>query len=357
MINWSASGIKNTFRYELVDAVNLDYSYGELEGVTGCKITESYYSDNRVAASLDLVGSRIPDGQAVRIWHIAEYDGERYTYELGTFLVDSDEPEIQYGEYTGTVSLLSTLSRYTTDLIGWDLGVGAVPIVQWFKDTVTDGFGTPYVDGNLDTTAVFTDWVWEFGKSTYWALNQAAGAINGRLNVDGHGRTVLEPYVAPSRRAQTFEIDGMYLERGFKNTLGDKCNRVVVMYQPTSEDSEEDVPAIYADVRLDAAHKWHQNKLKRWYTNSYTVEQLADATEAGVKAKAEEYLAANMSQTSKWEATGLYVPYNVGEVGRVTYKDAPDGISKSGIMMIQQKEYNCDAAMETSYVFSEVNDG
>lgn len=351
-MDWSASGIQNAFRYELVDAQNLDTSYGTLEGVTGCKITEGYYTDNRIGATLDLVGARIPDGQAVRIYHTAKHGTETYTHELGTFLVENDEPTIRYGAYDGSVELLSMLSRYSTDLIGMDYGIGQCSITEWFRATVEDAFGTAVVDKNLASGLEFSSWVWEFGKSTYWALQQAADAIGGRLTVDTHGRTVLEKYVVPKRRSDTFSIDGMYLERGFKNTLGDKCNRVVVQYQPSGEDA---VP-LYADVRLEKDHPWYHKKLKRWYTNSYTENELANPTIDGINEKAREYLALNKTATSTWEGSGLWHPATPGEVGQVSYIDSKSGVSKSGRMMLQTKEYNCDASMRTTYTFGEVDD-
>lgn len=349
-MDWAASGIINTFDYELVNCVSLASTGERLTGVTGCSIKEAYYADTRASATLELDGSRIPEGMAVRIWHTATLGDEQVTEALGTFMVDEDSPTISYGRMSGEVSLVSMLARYSTDLIGTDMGVSDVPVASWFEAAVADGFGVPLVMPGIDRSKTFSPWVWEFAKSTLWALNQAADAVGGRIDVDGYGRTVLSPYGVPSSRADTFEITPNVLEVGITRTDGDRVNRVVVCYEPSDGDP------IYADVRVDAAHPWHPSKIGRWYTKDYNESQPEDPTQAGIERLARRYLAVNSDASRKWEGKGLYLPVKCGEVGRLTYSDADGGESVNARVMLQQKSYKLDAAMETSYVLDEVGE-
>lgn len=355
-MDFTADGIQNSFTFELVDVNNLNASYGYLEGVTGGSVTEGYYTDNRIAATIDLVGTRIASNQAVRIWHTAQLGDETYTHALGTFMVEKDAPTLEHGVYSGTVNLESMLAKFDDDLRCGDRGVGQEAIVPWFKSVVTNAFAVPYVSPNLSTTKTFTSWVWEHAKSVYWALSQAASAINARVDVDETGRITLMPYTAPSVKDSTFTIDGMVLAPGFTNELGDIVNRCIVKYDQNGKDeNDNDLPTLYGDAQVAKTHPWHPSKIGRWYTKEYSETEPSDPTASGIQKLAEHYLAENSGRTSKWEGSGLWVPYRVGEVGWVSYVDSDTGESKSARMMIQQKEYNLDALMETKYIFDELD--
>lgn len=347
-MDWLASGIKNEFAYELVDCVSLSSTGEWLSGVTGGEVKEAYYADTRASATLELDGGRIPEGRAVRIWHTATLGDEAVTQALGTFLVDEDSPTLMYGRLSGEVSLVSTLARFSTDLVGADVGIGDVPVADWFEATVRDGFGVPVVMPGIDRQKTFSPWVWEFGKSALWALNQAADALNGYLEVDAYGHAVLSPYGVPSSRSDSFELTQEALEVGVARTDGDRVNRVVV----SCETSEGD--PIFAEARVDASHPWHPSRTGRWYTKSYTESQIEDPTQAVIEQLAQKYLALNSSAARKWEGTGLWLPIGCGEVGRLVYSDSDGGETASARVMLQQKTYKLDAAMETSYVLNEV---
>lgn len=355
-MDWLADGIQNTFSLELIDVNDLEQSYGWFDGnVTGGKITEGYYADHRIAATLDVEGITIADNQCVRIWHTATLGAEQYTHELGTFMVNTSSMTLERGIYTGTIDLESMLAKYSNDLRANDRAVSG-KVVAFFYDVVRNAFGVPQVNSGVPGDAQFSPWVWEFGDSVYSALQTAADACNARLDVDTHGRTILTPYTAPSQKDMTFTIDGMVLTSGFTNEVGDIVNRVVVEYQQNGkDDAGNDLPAIFGSASVAENHPWHPNKIGRWYTKSYTESEPSDPTQTGINNLAQRYLNDNLGRTSKWEGNGIWLPYKVGEVGWVDYTDSDTGESKQGRMMIQQKEYNLDYLMQTKYIFNELD--
>ena len=347
---WLQSGIKNSFTYEMLDCQSLNTSYGFLEGVTSCKITESYESDTRVSGTLEVSGVRPGDGYAIRIRHKAECGGDTKEQVIGTFMVGSDSPKYLYGQYSGQINLVSMLDRFSQDYVTSDIGVSGWNACDWFEEKVTDGQGIAWVNPNVSRDSIMSDWVWEFGTSLLSALFTCAEKINGRVGVDELGRVTLNPYNAPSALSSSFTIDGYTLSAGLERTDGDRVNRVGVKYQPSGDGETQ-----FATARLAATHEYSMEKLGRWLTKVYEVNQGENDASTTAQELADYYLSINNATTHKWEGSGLYRPIACGEVGEINYLDTEEGTPLSFKALLRQKEYNLDAAMETKYIFSQIS--
>ena len=354
---WLKSGIRNTFNYEVLDSRTLRALTGfslDSNNVESCTITESYESDTRISGTLELKGERPPEGCAIRINHTATLGDETQTETLGTFMIGSDSPKFMFGEYSGQLNLVSMLDRFSSDYAPADTAVSGQNACTWFENTVTDGGGIAWVNDAMSRTTKMSDWVWEFGTSVLSALFTCAETVPARVSVDTLGRITLEPYVTPSSVTPSYTVDGNTLEAGIERTDGDRINRVAVKYTPKDEGETK-----FAVARLAATHAWSYENLGRWLCKTYEVSQGQDEEIADPQAEADRlanyYMNLNDSTTHKWEGSGLYRPLSCGEVGTLSYQDTATGTPITHKVLLRQKEYTLDAAMETKYIFSQLD--
>lgn len=367
-MDWHASGIRNTFEYELIDPFDLDFSLGFLDGVTGCKITETYRGEYRSSASLSLDGAELPIGALVRVWHKAKLGDETVRQELGTFMQELDpDMSYSYGRKHGTVNLQSTLMRLGTDKRAGDLAVPkSKAIVGHFEGIVADSGGTPYVYPFFSETRTFSKGhVWECSASALSEANRCADAIGGDIMPDAHGRVCLVPYQLPSLRSVSYEFPSggkSPVLVGLKCSNPEVVNRVVVSYK------HDDV-TYFSERRVDVTHPWHWRKIGRHATKEYSESSLdellgyelgegeeptAAQIQKALDAKADSRLAENTQTFATWSASVLYAPVSCGEVVTLPYNDSPgsEGLFIKG--MLTQREITCDASMLMQITIEEV---
>lgn len=367
-MDWHASGIRNTFEYELIDPFDLDFSLGFIDGVTGCKITETYRGDYRSSASITLDGAELPTGALVRVWHTAELDGETVRQELGTFMQELDpDMAYSYGRKSGAVSLQSTLMRLGTDKRGGDVAVSkSKKIIGHFKTIVEDAGGTPYAYPFFSEAKTFSKaHVWECSESVLSEAQKCADAIGGYIVPDSHGRVCLVPYQLPSLRSVSYEFpsgDSSPVLVGLKCSNSEVVNRVVVSYK------HDDV-TYYSEKRVDVTHPWHWRKIGRHATKEYSESSLdellgyelgedeeptAAQIQKALDSKADSRLAENTQTYATWSASVLYAPVSCGEVVTLPYNDSPDseGLFIKGVLT--QREITCDASMLMQITIEEV---
>lgn len=359
-MDWSASGIRNTFEYELIDPFDLSFSLGYLDGVTGCTITESYRGEYRASACLELDGAELPINALVRVWHIAELDGEIYRHVLGTFMQElNPDMDYAYGRRYGSVPLQSTLLRLGTDRRAGDMAVPkSTAVVPYFERIVSNAGGTSYTSPAFDRSKTFSKGrVWACSESVLSECHRCADAVGGRVETDEMGRVSLVPYQIPSSRAVSHEFqsgDASPVLVGVKTANAEVVNKVVVSYKHDDE-------TYYAVSQVDASHPWHWRKIGRHVAAEYTENSLdlgenptAEQIKAALQAMADSRLAALSKALRTWGATLLYAPVSCGEVITLPYNDSPDS---DGLMikgMVTQREIECDATMLMSLTIEEV---
>lgn len=353
-MDWSSSGIRNSFEFEAIDPIDLDTSYGPIDGIVGGTITESYSSDYRSSCSLDCDGADIPLGCLIRIWHIAELDGEIVREELGTFMQDSESGTQIYGRYEGTLDMYSTMLRLGTDIRAGNRSVAkGTNVVSWFGSIVRGSFGTPHVlDVDPDKTFARAH-TWESSQSVLSECHACADALDGYIRPDGHGRTVLEPYVNPRDRAVSFSIDETMTLPGVEIARPPIVNRVVMTYDWTP--SSGDTVRLHASASVDPSHPWHCSKIGRWATEDFVADELnvaENASKATVQGAMDKKVAQRLREASQttltYSARTLYMPIAAGQVGIFEY----EGISAR--VLLSEREIQLTPAMLMSLTLQEV---
>lgn len=352
-MDWNASDLVNSFEYELIDPFQLDLSLGFLDGVTGGKLTESYRGDYRVTASIEVDGEVPPIRPLIRIWHIAEADGETVREELGTFT--QGKPSLRYrnGRKFGSIPLYSTMYRLSRDLRPSSATYAAgTNIAGHFESVVRESGATPYVHPAINREAKFSDaHVWEGGKSVLSEGHACADALGGMVGVDAHGRVTIERYQIPSDRSDSFSIDSdsaRITRNGVNITTAEWFNCAVVT--ATVDDKE------YVGVaKVDVSHPLHLRRIGYWRTDYST---LSDPPESGVQAAVDAAAASRLAELvgapDIYSADMLYQPIRCGEVGTFWYQDSPDDEGLFVRALLTQREIDLDTAMRMRVTLEEV---
>lgn len=353
-MDWAASDIQNSFEYEMIDPFDLDMSLGFIEGVTGGKITESYRGDYRSTASIDIDGASVPANALVRIWHIAEQGGEQVREELGTFMQGKPSARYRYGRRVTSLPLYSTLYRLGTDLVPAEtIATVGSNVLDTFNAMVADAGGTPPASSSIDPASTFASKVtWPIGTSVLSKCHSCASAIGGRIEADAHGRTIIEPYQSPSKRADSFSLvsgESAATYVGVNIVQSDWRNHVIAS-------AEVDGTSYVASAKVDVSHPLHRRRIGRWNTEHVELTNFEDGADIQeiLDVEAAYRLAQLCEAYDTYNIEMLYRPISCGEVGTFWYADAPDdeGLCIRGL--VTQREIKLDAVMAMSLTIEEV---
>ena len=350
-MDWHASGITNSFEYELLDR-SLAHT-GWLGNVTGGTIEQSYRGDYRVTASLELDGDIPPVDGYVRIWHVATLDGETVRTCLATLVPELPDVEYRLGRWTGTVDLYSGMKRLETSVWRADSGIAkntgiAARWATMVRDAGSVAYVAPGIAKGKKTSAA---WVLEFGVPVLSTCHSLADALGGYIEVDEAGRVCLVPYVLPSRRSASWElasgIDSIVLV-GVEREAPEICNRVVARY-------DADDKTYYSWAYLPSSHPWSIDRIGRQESYSMEVDEVAAPIQANLDKIARDELAARSATGSRYEVRALFDPsVRPGTVGTVSYADSPHDAGLSFRAFCSQREVELDAAMAMTLTLEEM---
>ena len=326
-MDWSSSGIKHEFAYELVDAVTLDSRGRWLDGVTGGTITESYRSEARSTCTLELDGSSVPWGCAVRVRHYAYLGAESFSEVLGTFQPEPMDSTYEYGRRSGSVDMYSSLKKLSTHFYKGVTGVAkGAAIVPHFKAVVADGQAVPWVSPSLSTSKGFgAYYAWVRPKeSDYAEAQRCADALGAYLGVDAQGRVTLTPYVLPQKMSESWRLEGGAM-LGVDIDEPDIVNRVVVAYEDNSGGKTKTYTAM---ATLADSSPWSYKKIGRFETVEANAPTFDDGVSASQIQTALDKLVAQELAAHQGKATytvsALYDPnVRCATAGRFVYADSP----------------------------------
>lgn len=354
-MDWNASGIINSFEYELIDPFQLDLSLGFLEGVENGSITESYRGDYRVTASIDIDGEFPPIRPLIRVWHVAELGDEVVREELGTFTQGRPTYRYRNGRRVGSIPLYSAMYRLSGHLRAGDSTIKAGTVVAGhFESIVKNAGGVSWLHPALDEKATFSaDRVWESGKTVLSECHACADALGGTVGVDTHGRVTIERYQRPAVRSDSFAIDSetaRISRDGVSVTTAEWHNCAIV--SATVNDRE------YVGIaKVDESHPLHMRKVGYWRTD-YTT--LSDPPDSGVQAAVDTAARARLDELmgapNIYSANLLYKPISCGEVGTFWYQDSDD--DDEGLFvraLVTQREITLDQTMSMKLTMEEVS--
>lgn len=317
-IDWADARLKHGIRVTQVDPHNLDAERGELTNLilSGCSVSYGYYTDTRVSAQLKTLGSNYIDGSWLRIYHSV---GDDWEEELGTFVLQ-DEPSYTWesGAKIYTYDLQSVLwalsEDYCTSHFSIGKGAKTLDVFDRICEIVgKNGIHNPGANNYRYSTAK----VYEAGESYLQFLFDLCSVSNNRLDVDGHGRITISPYVPPSGKAATWGVDSHDLrtlllssEISWSSSSHEIPSRVIVIY------SNSDTEIIGTASRPSSSP---YSSARRGYTiaKTYSISEMTPATKKAAQALAQQYLDAS-DASRELSAAFLYFPCRPGDVIMLT---------------------------------------
>lgn len=322
----------------MVEANNLERVLGELDGVdlSGSSITAGYYTDTRVSAKLKIVGNdsiRTTTDKWIRssfIRIVHEVEGENYSNELGTFLVTNDGATREGATWVYELELQSMLYAISTDLFvePWvrARGSSAMDCARRILQVT----GRPYIERGAYDSRLKSTLVLESGKSYLQHLYTCMTAANNRVDVDGHGRVTLSPYVSPDAKSPLFTIGmdetrGMIEEGSLKRTTDylKMVDTVAVSYKYNDDSGGESVEReINAYVKVPDSSPISHAKRGYSSTEFHSLNEMNPPTAARARELAKQYLA-NNRESVEWQLNCAYMPIWEGDV---IVLNVPDGV-------------------------------
>lgn len=324
MIDWTDLTRRGELTVTMVNPTNLDVTMGELDGVdlSGSSISYGYYADTRVTGKLLVVGDGWQRGSWLRIgYRIPEWD---WSTELGTFIVTNDSASRENGAWTYELDLQSALYGLSTDLLvrPWAIARNAM-VLTAIRQCVTGGGGSIVTDGATDCQMKSAKVV-ETGTSRLSALYALAEIANDRIDVDGHGRVTVSPYVAPANRAASLTIDladrrGVAMDGITRTTDWLQMPTVAAIHYTYDAGGKQQEINASATVAATA----HQSYANRGYTvtDMHQVDEMAPATAARAQQLAEQFLANDAIEHVEWGVTTTYLPIKAGDVVELIVHD------------------------------------
>lgn len=207
---WTTSGRIDTFEFEILSPNNYEKTIGYLTGVKGGRLNFGYDTDLKVSGSLDISSSEYIDSCIVRVHYKPRLStSQSKDIILATCFAYTGNMKFDKGRYTGSIELVSTLARYTDDVLQQNFTIGKNKtykneLKRLFKREATGGkykFGSNVSDKKCTSAKLF-----EHNKSPMEVIQAVAKGLDARVDVDPNGTMVFEKYFAPSKRSCAYEL-------------------------------------------------------------------------------------------------------------------------------------------------------
>lgn len=314
MTDWLNQKLEHEAHVYMVSPQNPDAVIGELEGVDmgSSSLSAAYYTDTRTSGQLRVIGGNWTRNTLLRVCVRTE-GAER---EIGTYIVADDPATRENGTWAYDLELQSRLYGLSTN-IGpepWTVASGGST-----KEAVTailEANRCPYIHEGNDWR-ISSPVVYESDTHALSRLFSLCEMGGNRLDVNGHGEVTVEPYVEPSRRAASFEIDlqsARGIAHGGLQRSTDRLsmpNRVAVAYR-YSEDVDGESVEREVNAHADATGDTGFGARGYIVTDFRILDDLSPATEARARELAKSYLA-DQREHVEWEITTQYLPVWEGD--------------------------------------------
>lgn len=342
-MDWTDKTRRDRFIFEMVDPFDLDSSRGYLKNVIegSGRITQGYYTDTRVSATIEVADHNYVDYSLIRIHHYVDSMSENYHNELGTFFVSS-RTEVDNQTNKETFNLTSMLDRISEDALPYNYVISKGKTAHEVLKDLFGKFNVAYSIASDASNKTYTSTVvYEVGSSVLSTILEIADEAKLRVDVNGHGVVTVSNYVTPSSKTPIFEFNksnGTIVGPVTKtNNAFDAVNRVIV----TSSKDDKTVVG-YADV--EDSSKIAYSKLGRRNASVEQISDLSPFTDQQAKNEAQKSIKDFDQDPSEYTFQGLYFPSNTGEA--ILINDVKT--------MLQTRDINLSAGMVCDYTLKEV---
>lgn len=205
---WTTSGRVDSFEFEIVSPNDYEKSLGFLKGVKGGSLTFGFDTDLKVSGSLDISSSTYVESCIIKIHYKPKLsENQKKDILLATCFAYTDQMNFDKGRYYGTIQLVSTLARYTDDVLQTSFTIGKNKtykneLARLLKNEATGG--KYKFTSNVSNKKCTSAKAFEKGKATMEVIQAIADGLDARVDVDTKGTLVIEKYFAPSKKSCTY---------------------------------------------------------------------------------------------------------------------------------------------------------
>lgn len=306
MIDWSDPARRDEIRFQMVDPNDIDTVYGDLTDVQlgSSSITYGYYTDTRYSSGISFLKSNnYVENAWVRIIH--DVPGEGYSNELGTF-IPSSPSEARKGAVIVTLDLQSPLWGLKDDMLTAKFSIGKNTSLLKAMKRIMDDSNRPYLLNNPNDTAAADAIVYDVGETKLKILHDLADQSGNRIDIDGHGRLIIEPVPDHANITPQWTLDyddprSMIIEGSLKmeSEIVDLPSRAIVVNGNYIG---------YADLPDGVSYSAHQ----RGYVKAEKYEDKTADSGAKATASARRYLD-TATKAVVWSMDAMYFPCKCGD--------------------------------------------
>lgn len=327
MNDWFDQTYTKNLIVEKVSPNNIDEVLGELVGIdrNSSTIDCGYYTDTRTSGNLTVVGDSYQRNQFLRI--VIEVPEANHRRELGLYLVSKDPASRPMSEWVYELELQSMLYAMSTNISGrpWAVATNAKAIKA--MQQMLTSCNRPYVNNGATDYVFKSPKAFEAGGSYLSRLYALSEQAKDRIDVDGHGRVTISPYVNPSSKAPVMTLDvsdpmGIIQSIGMSSDYLSVPSRVVV-YCKYSEGSGSKAKETEVIGQADAAGDLSEKVRGYVVTDFRDVPDMSPKTAAQANKLAKEYLDKASTELVEWEIETPYFPVWEGDVVDIIVRDGP----------------------------------
>lgn len=329
-LDWLDQTRKQYLHAYLISPTNPDHVYGELEGVdwTKSSVSAGYYTDTRTSGTLTFVGDGWkPRGAFIRIvFEIPEWN---YSKEIGTYAAVDDPATREKGRWVTKLELHSMPYTMNLDIATCPMTIATGASILTAMKYELENAGRAYVLKSPNDYRFTSPKILETGTSRLSRLYELCSMSDNRLDVDGHGRMTIEPYILPSKRPVVARIDladarGIAFDGVQRSTNWlEMPTTAAVQYAYTEDVNGKMVNReINAAVSVTATN--HASRTIRGYNivDFHSLTELSPASGYGAQMKAQQYLERDAYEKIEWEMKTKFLPIWEGDVIELV---VPDG--------------------------------
>lgn len=320
-VDWTSNTRYDRIEFEQVDPNDLDFVREELTGVDlrQSSLSFGYYTDTRVSGSLFFVNSNYIEGSLIRIHHYV--DVWDYHQELGTFFVGNNSFDYAQGINTNSVDLLSALYGMQVEDWAWHYVISSGRYTKSVIQDMLDICGRPGIISESVSNVKFASAIiYEFGENSLASLYDVCSKSNARVDVDGHGRVIINPYVEPKALTPQWTWDFNSINSTItspitvSNNRLDLPGRVSVIYK----NGDTEIASVADASTASFGHPGRRGYRK---TDTYSLSEMYPVTKSRADELAADLLKESSSPIIEYEFSSLYCPCKIGDGCLLSFAD------------------------------------
>ena len=328
MTGWHDLTMTKNLVVERVSPTDIDEVLGVLEGVDrgSSSIDCGYYTDTRTSGDLTVYGDGYRRDEFLRV--VVEIPEANHRRELGLYLVKADPASRPVSQWRYRLQLQSMLYALSVDKGARAWAVASNAKAMTAARQMLEVCDRQYVMDSPKDYVFKGARVFDAGSSYLSRLFELCSLADDRLDVDGHGRVTISPYVSPASKEPVLTLDmsdprgliaGMSMSSDYTSVPG----RVVVHCKYTETSGGKSVEK---EVSGQADATGHSSSAVRGYmvTDFYEVTDLSPRTADRASQLAKQYLQRNTTELVEWEVETPYLPLWEGDVVDLVVHDGLD---------------------------------